>query len=85
MIGPNKIVQVPMEEELLGALNELSKARASSRSAIIRRACREYVHRVRQEALDDAYERGYRHVPEEKTVGEAQAGLAGRVLPEESW
>ena len=82
---PNKIVQVPMEKELLAALDELSKAQASSRSAIIRRACHEYLRRVREEALDDEYERGYRRIPESESVGQAQAALAAQVLPEESW
>ncbi len=85
MRTPNKIVQVPMEENLLTALDELSKARASSRSAIIRRACREYLRRVREEALDDQYERGYQRLPETQAVGQAQAALAAQVLPEESW
>ena len=85
MVSSNRIVQVPISPELLAALDELSRAQSSSRSALIRRACREYVQRVREEALDDAYERGYRQVPEDDAVGQAQTTIAARTLPEESW
>ncbi len=85
MTRSNKIVQVPFDEELLAALDELSRARDSSRSAIIRRACRDYLARVREEALDETYERGYQRVPEDTRIGETQALLAAQSLPEEPW
>jgi len=81
----NRIVQVPIDDDLLAALDELSQAQRSSRSAVIRRACREYLRRVREAALDEAYERGYRRIPEDTALGEAQASLAARSLPEETW
>ena len=80
-----RVVQVPIDEALLASLDELSRARGSSRSAIIRRACREYLERAREGALDEVYERGYQRVPEDTAVGQAQASLAAQVLPEESW
>ncbi len=85
MTSSDKIVQVPMDIELLAALDELSHAQRSSRSALIRKACRQYLQRVREERLDDAYERGYRQIPEDAVIGEAQTTIAAHVLPEESW
>ena len=81
----NKIIQVPIDQRLLAALDELSQAQGSSRSALIRRACHDYLERVRQETLDDAYEQGYRRVPEDSIIGRTQASLAEQVLSEESW
>ncbi|MCH7718247.1 MAG: ribbon-helix-helix protein, CopG family [Chloroflexi bacterium] len=85
MASSNKIVQVPIDKELLEALDELSQERGSSRSALIRSACREYLRRVREEALDAVYERGYQRLPEDDTVARAQASVTPEVLPEESW
>lgn len=85
MVSSNKNVQVPMDAELLAALDELSHSRGSSRSAIIRRACREYLREAREEALDEVYERGYRRLPEDTAIGQSQAALTATTLPEESW
>lgn len=85
MASSNKNVQVPMDEELLAALDELSRSRGSSRSAIIRHACREYLRESREEELDEVYEQGYRRVPEDTAIGQSQAALAASTLPEESW
>jgi len=85
MVTPNKLIQIPVDAELLAKLDELSKAEGTSRSAIIRRACRDYLRRMREEALDQLYQRGYEQIPEDTGVGEVQVVLAPQVLPEESW
>lgn len=74
-----------MDERLLAELDTLSEVRDSSRSAIIRRACTEYLRRVREERLDDEYEEAYRRMPEDTSIGEAQVALAKDVLPKEDW
>jgi metal-responsive CopG/Arc/MetJ family transcriptional regulator len=84
-MGSSRIVQVPIDDALLSELDELSKTQGSSRSETIRTACRDYLRRRRAETLDDAYERGYKRVPEGGAVGEAQATLAAHALPEETW
>ena len=81
----NKVVQIPIDEELLAELDQLSRARRSSRSAVIRLACRDYIRQAREDALDEAYEQGYRRMPETAAVGEAQIALVGQVLAEETW
>jgi metal-responsive CopG/Arc/MetJ family transcriptional regulator len=74
-----------MDDELIRRLDELSQSQETSRSALIRRACREYLRLVRDAELDDAYEEGYRRTPEDSSVGEAQVAVARDMLPKESW
>lgn len=81
----SKIIQVPVNEELLTALDALSKARGRPRSEIIREACRAYLRRVDEARLEEAYVQGYRRLPEETGLGEAQVALTGDVLPPEEW
>lgn len=85
MTQAKRLVQVPFDEELLAALDELTQEQGVSRSALIRRACHEYLHRLREEELDDLYEEGYRRIPEDSSVGEIQVVIAREMLPEESW
>lgn len=85
MPASTRIVQVPIDDELLADLDRLTKATRTSRSALIRLACREYIRRIREEKLDDAYERGYLQFPEDTAIAKAQAKIAANILPEESW
>lgn len=82
---PKKVIQVPVDAELLAALDELARKRRQARSELIRRACQQYLREVENEELDRRYQDGYEAVPEEPEVGEVQAGLTGEVLPRESW
>jgi hypothetical protein len=40
---------------------------------------------MQAEEMDSLYRQGYAKTPEEPEVGDAQAALAGEVLPRESW
>ncbi len=80
-----EIIQVPMDECLLNALNAISKRRGQPRSEFIREACQRYLKQTEYEQLDEIYREGYGRLPEEPAIGEAQAVLAGQVLSEESW
>ncbi len=51
----------------------------------IRRACRQYLDKVEAEEMDIRYQQGYRRLPDDIGVAEAQILLIGKVLPEESW
>ncbi len=79
------VIQVPMDEALLKELDRLAEAERRSRAAVIREACRRYAEERERARLDRAYEEGYRRLPEDTAVGEAQSSLAADVLPEESW
>jgi metal-responsive CopG/Arc/MetJ family transcriptional regulator len=80
-----KVIQVPVDAELLAALDQLSKKQCKARSELIRRACQHYLREVEYEELDRCYQQGYETVPEEPDAGEAQVALASQVMPKESW
>lgn len=81
----NKVIQVPMEKELVQALDSWSQKLGWSRAEIIREACRRYLKRLEREELDRAYKAGYDRIPEEPTMALTQAALLGQVLPKEEW
>jgi metal-responsive CopG/Arc/MetJ family transcriptional regulator len=80
-----KVIQVPVDEELLTALDRTSRKQCKARAELIREACQCYLQQVESEELDRLYQQGYEKVPEDPQSGEAQIGLAGQILPEESW
>jgi metal-responsive CopG/Arc/MetJ family transcriptional regulator len=80
-----KVIQVPVDAELLAALDQLSKKQCKARSELIRRACQHYLREVEDEELDRRYQQGYETVPEEPDAGETQVALASQVMPKESW
>ena len=80
-----KVVQVPMDGDMVKALDALAAQRGEARAGVIRAACLEYLRRQRDRQLDESYEQGYRQLPESTAVGEAQVTVAGEVLPEEKW
>lgn len=82
---PKKVIQVPIEQELLHALDLLSKKRCQSRSELIREACQRYLRQIESEQLDEVYKEGYRRLPEESSLGQGQVSIATQILPQESW
>lgn len=82
----NKIIQIPLDEELLDGLNALSKSRSQSRSALIREACRRYMRKIEEEEFDRLYEESYRRFPEPVEENEALLRLAAQAFdPDENW
>jgi len=80
-----KVIQVPVDKDLLKNLDDLSKKQRKARSEIIREACAHYLQQVENEELDNLYQQGYIKVPEEPQLGEAQAGMSAEILSRESW
>ena len=80
-----KVIQVPVDEELLVALDRTSRKQNRARAELIREACQCYLAQVESEELDRLYQEGYERVPEGPELGEAQIGLAGEILAKESW
>ncbi len=80
-----KVIQVPMEEKLLRAVNRLAKARRSTRAALIRKACEEHIRKTEEEELERRYIEGYRRKPENPAWGKLGAKLAAEVWPREDW
>jgi metal-responsive CopG/Arc/MetJ family transcriptional regulator len=46
-----KVIQVPMDEKLLQAVNRKARASRTTRAAFIRTACQEYLHALEQQEL----------------------------------
>jgi metal-responsive CopG/Arc/MetJ family transcriptional regulator len=80
-----KVIQVPVDEELLEELDYLSRKQRRARSELIRQACRIYLRQTRQEEMDKAYRQGYQRIPEEAELGEAQVTAVGETISGESW
>jgi metal-responsive CopG/Arc/MetJ family transcriptional regulator len=80
-----KVIQVPVDEELLIALNQRSRKQNKARAELIREACQCYLEQVEFEELDRLYQQGYERMPEESKLGDAQAALVSEILPKESW
>jgi len=80
-----KVIQVPVDETLLGDLDRLSKKQNISRSELIREACQQYMAGVNEEALDKEYRDGYIRIPEDTDIAEAQVKMLQHVWPEEKW
>ena len=80
-----KVIQVPVDEELLKDLDDLSKKRRKARSELIRQACQIYLQKIKQDEMDRLYQQGYEKVPEESEIGDVQIAMAGEIMSKESW
>lgn len=54
-----KAIQITMDDELLAALDADPEVRRDGRSAVLRRAAKEYLRRQRSAAIDEQYARAY--------------------------
>lgn len=80
-----RVIKVAFDGELLAELDGVARELGTSRSSLIRQACREWLRLQREALLDDEYEAGYRRVPQDPAMGQALANLAAEVLPRETW
>ncbi len=79
-----KVIQVPVDQELLKKLDDLSGKQGKSRSELIRQACLQYLQNIEHKQLDDAYQLGYMKMPERPETSEAQIAVADKVTSGES-
>ncbi len=80
-----KVIQVPVDEDLLKNLDNLSKKQQRARSEVIRHACSCYLQQIEDEEQDKLYQQGYMRVPEEPVAGEVQVAVSAEILSKESW
>ena len=80
-----RIIQVPVDEELLQALDQVSNKLHKARAAVIRQACKQYLTQMEREELDKLYQQGYEKMPESPEWGETQIILATQILSKEPW
>ncbi|MBU1670800.1 MAG: ribbon-helix-helix domain-containing protein [Actinobacteria bacterium] len=78
-----KIIQVPIDIELLEELDGLAVAKGVSRSQLIRESCERYARAEREAEMDAAYVEGYRKHPESDEWGTLGAALLAAKLEEE--
>lgn len=75
-----KIIQVPVDNDLVLALDKLAKERGVARAHVIRDACWRMLRNLEEEELDRRYRDGYRRFPEDPAYGEAGAKMAAEVV-----
>ncbi len=80
-----KIIQVPVDDHLLAELDKISKRQHKARAELIREACATYMKELETEEMDRVYQEGYRRIPEETDLAEAQEKMLGEILPKETW
>lgn len=81
----NKIIQVPMEQELLKQIDASAGIVAESRAAFIREACQQRLKNLRAQELDRLYIEGHQSRPENLDWAESSAKLLSKRLPKEKW
>jgi metal-responsive CopG/Arc/MetJ family transcriptional regulator len=80
-----KVIQVPVDIELLNELDMFSMKQSKARAELIRQACHRYLDELKSEEMDKIYRQGYEKIPEDVGIGEAQIGIISKMVPEESW
>jgi len=80
-----KVIQVPIEDELLERIDTTAGVVAESRAAFIREACKQRLKSLETKELDQRYMEGYRKKPEELEWAEASVRLLSKRLPKEKW
>ncbi len=78
-------IQVAVDNDLLDALKHDSIKQNKTRSELIRLACQQYLKRLQEEELDRLYEEGYKKIPEDTDIGEAQVAMLNEVIKPEDW
>jgi hypothetical protein len=81
----NKIIQVPIDEDLLKQIDATAGIVAESRAAFIREACQQRLKALRAKELDQLYIAGYQRRPESLDWAQSSAKLLSKRLPKEKW
>jgi hypothetical protein len=80
-----KIIQVPMEEDLLKRIDATAGIVAESRAAFIRAACQQRLKSFEAKERDRLYMEGHQRHPEDLDWAESAAKLLSKQLPKEKW
>jgi hypothetical protein len=80
-----KIIQVPIEDDLLKRIDASAGVVAESRAAFIREACQRRLKSLQAKGLDRLYVEGYRSQPEDIDWAKSSAQLLSERLPKEKW
>lgn len=80
-----KVIQVPIEDDLLERIDATAGVVAESRAAFIREACKLRLKSLEARELDRRYVAGYRKKPEDTAWAETGAKLLSRIVPRGKW
>ena len=80
-----RIIQVPIEDDLLKRIDASAGVVAGSRAAFIREACQQRLKSLQAKELDRLYIEGHRSQPEDLDWAESAARLLSKRLPKEKW
>lgn len=80
-----RIIQVPIEDDLLKRIDATAGIVAESRAAFIREACQQRLKSLQAKELDRLYMEGHRRQPEDLDWAESSAKLLSKRLPKEKW
>ena len=80
-----KVIQVPIEDDLLKRIDATAAVVAESRAAFIRKACQQRLKTLQATELDRLYMEGHKRQPEELAWAESSAKLLSTRLPKEKW
>jgi len=75
------MIQVPVDTELLSALERLSIKQRKTLSEVFRKACR----RLLLEVESERYKEGYEKLPEEPDEAVVQLTLTSKILSKDPW
>ena len=81
----NKVIQVPMEEDLLNRIDATAGIVAESRAAFIREACQQRLKSLHAKELDRLYIEGHQNRPENLDWAQSSSRLLSKRLPKEKW
>jgi hypothetical protein len=81
----SRIIQVPMEEELLKQIDANAGIVAESRAAFIREACQQRLKSLHAKELDRLYIEGHQNRPENLDWAQSSAKLLSKRLSKEKW
>ena len=82
---PKKIIQVPIDDDLLRRIDATAGIVAESRASFIREACQQRLKNLQTKELDRLYVEGHRRQPEDLAWAESSARLLSKRRPKEKW
>ena len=80
-----KVIQVPIDDVLLGAVTRMAKVRRATRAALIREACQRYLERIEEENSSVSTSKATVQTRKALRVGKLGERMAKEVWPKEDW
>ena len=82
---PKRLIQVPIDDELLTRVDTGASVVRESRAEFVRQACEQRLKKLEDLAKDQQYEAGYARIPEDEDRAKASAKALAALMPPEKW